>query len=86
MDSPVRRSPVTDTIRVRAPGPMRLLVQAFADQIRGGAVPLWQAYAWSAAPYEHRRSYAIECKSEAEAAQEAMARLIDEVENLDGEG
>ena len=44
---------------------------------------MWQAYAWSAPPYEHRRSYAIECRTEAEAAQEALTRLIEEVECLD---
>lgn len=72
------------TVRIRAPGPTRLLVQAFADQIRGGAVPLWTAYAWSQEPNAHRRSYDIQCPTEGEAAQEAMRRFIEEVENLDG--
>ena len=71
------------TIRVRAPGPMRLLVQAFADMIRPGPVPLWTAYAWSQEPNAHRRSYDIQAKDEASAAKEAIRRLVEEVECLD---
>jgi hypothetical protein len=78
---------MTNSIRIGSPGPSRLLVQAFADMIRPGPVPLWTAYAWSQPPYEHRRSYDIQAPSEAEAAQEAIKRLIEEVECLDdGEG
>jgi hypothetical protein len=74
------------TIRIRSPGPTRLLVQAFADMIRPGPVPLWTAYAWSAEPDAHRRTYDIEAKTEGEAAQEAIRRLVEEVECLgDGE-
>lgn len=71
------------TIRIDSPGPTRLLVQAFADMIRPGPVPLWTAYAWSAEPFEHRRTYAIECRTEGEAAQEAIRLLCEEVENMD---
>lgn len=71
------------TIRIRSPGSTRLLVQAFADMIRPGPVPLWTAYAWSQEPNAHRRSYDIEAASEGEAAQEAIRRLVEEVENLE---
>lgn len=74
------------TIRIGSPGPSRLLVQAFADMIRPGPVPLWTAYAWSQEPNAHRRSYDIQAKDEAAAAQEAIKRLIEEVENLDEGG
>lgn len=71
------------TIRIRSPGQSRLLVQAFADMIRPGPVPLWQARAWSQPPCEHERTYVIEAKSEGEAAQEAIRLLCEEVENMD---
>ena len=78
------------TITVKEPErldfpPTRLQVHGFADQIREGPMPLWQAYAYSRPPCEHKRDYVIEARSERDAAVEACRRLIEEVECLDGE-
>jgi len=66
-----------------------ILASAMVDKLRDGPVPLWTVYVWgglelSEGPEgaQHRRTYSIAKSSDTLAAQEGIARFVDEIDNL----
>lgn len=60
----------------------RILAQATADHLRAGAVPLWEITVSGQPPFEHRRVYILEMRTEDLAAQEGLRLFEQEMENL----
>lgn len=57
----------------------RILANATVDELRAGSVPLWSVVVWGQPPHDHRRVYDIEAKSDSLAAQEGIARFVEEM-------
>lgn len=60
----------------------RILAQATVDHLRPGPVPLWEITVNGQPPFEHRRVYILEMRTEDLAAQEGLRLFEQEMENL----
>jgi len=60
----------------------RVRCSATVDKIRDGPVPLWEVYVWGQPPFDHRRTYILELKSDNLAAFEGLRLFEEEMEAL----
>lgn len=60
----------------------RILASATVDQLRGGAVPLFEVFVWGQPPHDRTRTYTIELPNETLAAQEGIRLFESEMEAL----
>jgi hypothetical protein len=60
----------------------RILAQATVDLLEDGPLPLWEVTVWGQPPFDHRRIYTLEGKTDNNAAQEGIRLFVDEMENL----
>ena len=60
----------------------RVLASATVEQVRGGSVPLWEVSVWGEPPFDHRRLYILELKTDNLAAQEGIRLFVEEMECL----
>ena len=59
-----------------------VLASATVDKIRGGSVPIWEVTVWGEPPFDHKRIYILELKSDNLAAHEGIRLFVEEMENL----
>jgi len=66
----------------------RILAQATVELIEergyGGIAPtsFWEVTVWGQPPYDSRRTYTLEAKTDNNAAQEGIRLFVEEMENL----
>jgi hypothetical protein len=60
----------------------RILAQATVDLMEDGPLPLWEVTVWGQPPFDYRRIYTLEGKTDNNAAQEGIRLFVDEMENL----
>jgi|DEB3_MinimDraft_2_1074329.scaffolds.fasta_scaffold03024_2 hypothetical protein len=64
----------------------RVLASAIVDKIDDGSVPIWEVQVWGQPPFDHRRTYTLQVKTDNLAAQEGIRLFVEEMENLDDFG
>ena len=64
----------------------RVLASAIVDKIDNGSVPIWEVQVWGQPPFDHRRTYTLQAKTDTLAAQEGIRLFVEEMENLDDFG
>ena len=60
----------------------RILAHATVDLLEDGPLPLWEVVVWGEPPFEHRRLYTLEGKTDNNAAQEGIRLFVEEMSNL----
>jgi len=63
-------------------GDGRILASAMVERVRGGSVPLWEVEVWGEPPFDHRRLYILELKTDNLAASEGIRLFVEEMECL----
>jgi hypothetical protein len=60
----------------------RILANATVEALEDGECQLWEVEVTGLPPFEHRRTYTLEAKTDNNAAQEGLRLFVEEMENL----
>lgn len=61
----------------------RVLASATVDLLQEGPINIWSVTVTGLAPYDRRRVYDIQAPTDGDAAEEGLARFVEEMTNLD---